>query len=143
MIQGKTATNEAERIALRLQAIIDCSGLGTWEWNVQTGESSFNDTWAQIVGCTLADLAPISIKTWQARAHPDDLKSSSDLLERHFSGDLPNYDIECRMKHKDGHWVWVRDQGKVVSWTADGKPLMMVGTRNVRKTIAIGHAASR
>jgi signal transduction histidine kinase len=32
------------------------------------------------------------------------------------------------MKHKDGHWVWVQDRGKVATWTADGKPLMMFGT---------------
>jgi len=50
------------------------------------------------------------------------------LLERHFTGELPYYDYECRMKHKDGHWVEVHDRGKVVTWTPDGKPLMMFGT---------------
>ena len=32
------------------------------------------------------------------------------------------------MKHKNGHWVWVQDKGKVISRTHDGKPLMMFGT---------------
>ena len=32
------------------------------------------------------------------------------------------------MKHKDGRWIWVLDRGKVLSWTSDGKPLMMFGT---------------
>jgi PAS domain S-box-containing protein len=120
--------NKEESYAFRLQNIIDCSMLGTWEWNVQTGETVFNNIWAQIIGYTIEELAPISIKTWEELAHPDDLKTSNMLLERHFSGELPYYDFECRMKHKNGHWVWVRDRGKVVSWTPDGKPLMMFGT---------------
>ena len=32
------------------------------------------------------------------------------------------------MRHRDGHWVWVLDRGKVGEWTADGKPLLMQGT---------------
>ena len=112
----------------RLASIIQGTNVGTWEWNIQTGETTFNNIWAQIVGYTLNDLAPISIKTWEALAHPNDIKQSSDLLERHFSGKLPFYDCQIRMKHKEGHWVWVHDRGQVITWTADGKPLMMFGT---------------
>ena len=112
----------------RLASIIEGTHVGTWEWNVQTGDTVFNEIWAQIIGYTLDELAPVSIKTWEKFAHPDDLKKSGELLERHFAGELPYYDYECRMKHKDGRWVEVHDRGKVVTWTADGKPLMMFGT---------------
>jgi signal transduction histidine kinase len=73
-------------------------------------------------------LALVSINTWKAHSHPDDLKQSEEKLERHYSGELTYYDCECRMKHKDGHWVWVHDRGRVISRTSDGKPLMMFGT---------------
>ena len=112
----------------RLESIIQGTNVGTWEWNVQTGEAIFNEVWAEILGYTLAELAPISIKTWEALAHPDDLKQSEELLERHFAGELHFYDFESRMKHKDGHWVWVHDRGSVITHTSDGKPLMMFGT---------------
>ena len=112
----------------RLESIIEGTHVGTWEWNVQTGETVFNKVWAQIVGYTLDELAPISIRTWETLAHPDDLKQSGALLERHFAGTLPYYDYESRMRHKDGHWVWVHDRGRVMSRTGDGKPLMMFGT---------------
>jgi PAS domain S-box-containing protein len=126
--EGWSMVNITETLEFKLKNFIECSHLGTWEWNVQTGETVFNDLWAQIVGYTLDELAPVSIKTWMTLAHPDDLKKSEYALNQHFSGKLPLYNIECRMKHKDGHWVWVNDRGKVVSWTADGKPLMMFGT---------------
>ncbi|MCX6063283.1 MAG: PAS domain S-box protein [Caldiserica bacterium] len=122
-------TDDALRdAAWRLESIIEGSHVGTWEWNVQTGETVYNEMWAQIIGYTLDELAPSSIKTFETFVHPDDLKHSDELLARHFVGELPYYDYDCRMKHKDGHWVWVHDRGRVITRTGDGKPLMMFGT---------------
>jgi signal transduction histidine kinase len=49
-------------------------------------------------------------------------------LEKHFSGELPDYECEVRMLHKDGHWVWVLDRGMVTEWDKDKNPLRMTGT---------------
>ncbi len=95
---------------------------------MSTGKTIFNETWAQIVGYTLDELSPVSIKTWESFVHPDDFKKSAELLERHFAGELDYYDCECRMMHRDGHWVWIQDRGRVVTRTTDGKPVMMFGT---------------
>jgi PAS domain S-box-containing protein len=112
----------------RLKNIIAGTNVGTWEWNVQEGETIFDTKWAEGLGYSLADLEPMSIKTWETLTHPDDLKRASEQLERHFSGELPYYDCEIRMRHKDGRWVWIQDRGRVVSRTTDGKPLHMAGT---------------
>ena len=111
----------------RLEKIIEAAHIGTWEWTIATGETVINEEWAQIVGYTAAELAPISIDTWDGLSHPDDLKLNRESLERHFAGDLPFYDRESRMKHKDGHWVWVHGRGRVTR-TAEGQPLIMFGT---------------
>ena len=111
-----------------LTDVITGTHVGTWRWNVQTGETEFNERWAQIVGSTLAELAPLSIQTWLGLVHPDDVKESEAMLRKHFAGTLDYYDCECRMRHKDGSWVWVHDRGQVSTWTADGKPLVMTGT---------------
>ncbi|MDD5676667.1 MAG: ATP-binding protein [Kiritimatiellae bacterium] len=112
----------------RLAYILEGTNVGTWEWNVQSGETKFNERWAEIVGYTLAELAPVSIDTWMKLAHPVDVKVSGDLLARHFKKELPYYECESRMRHKDGRWVWVLDRGKVATWTLDGKPLVICGT---------------
>ena len=112
----------------RLSYILEGTNAGTWEWNIQTGETLFNERWAEIIGYTLEEISPLSVKTWIKFCHPDDLKGSDLALERHFSGEKEFYEFECRMKHKDGHWVWILDRGKVISWTEDGKPLWMYGT---------------
>ncbi len=112
----------------KLSAIIAGTHAGTWEWNVQTGETTFNEHWAQLIGYQLSELEPTSIETWIRRAHPDDLKASNALLQQHFNGELEYYECEARMRHKDGHWVWLLDRGQLASRTPDGKPLMMYGT---------------
>ena len=113
---------------LRLKNTIKGTHTGTWEWNVQTGEAVFNHRWAEIAGYSLDELEPVSIETWMNLAHPEDLNRSGELLNQHFRGELPYYECEVRMKHKDGHWVWVLDRGSVLSWSDDGQPLMMYGT---------------
>lgn len=100
---------------------------GTWEWNVQTGEVVFNERWAEIIGYRLEELMPVNIGTWLRLTHSDDLAESERLLKLHFSGEIDYYDCEARMRHKDGHWVWIHDRGRLVSRDADGKPLLMKG----------------
>lgn len=139
----KQRAKELEYQRLRLSNIIEGTHIGTWEWNVQTGQVIFNSRWAEIIGHTLDELAPISIETWLKFAHPDDLQQSEILLKDHFAGKIPYYECEARMRHKAGHWIWVLDRGKVLSWTEDGKPLMMFGThqditeRKERETMLI------
>jgi PAS domain S-box-containing protein len=126
--ENKLAQQNFENERQRLANVIQGTHAGTWEWNVQTGETAFNEKWAEIFGYTLEELTPVSIRTWTSFAHPEDLKESGKLLEKHFSGELPYYDCQCRMKHKNGHWVWVHDRGQVITRTEDGKPEMMFGT---------------
>ena len=112
----------------RLELVIEGTNIGLWDWNVQTGETVFNERWADIVGYSLEELSPVSIQTWLNLAHPDDLALSETLIEKHFSGEMEYYDYECRMRHKAGHWIWVHDRGKVVRWSEEGKPVRMLGT---------------
>ncbi len=126
--ERKQAEERLKKSKEQLALAIEGSGVGLWDWMVQTGETQFNERWAQIIGHTLEELAPISIETWIKHTHPDDLAQSNLLLQRHFSHEIPVYECEARMKHKDGHWVWILDRGKVTEWGPDGKPVRMTGT---------------
>jgi PAS domain S-box-containing protein len=117
-----------EREHWRLNNIITGTRVGTWEWNIQTGETVINEIWAQLLGYSLAELTPINFKTWVKLTHPDDMKAANILFDLHAAGELPYYDVEIRMKHKDGHWVWVHERGQVLTRTPEGKPAIMFGT---------------
>jgi len=121
---SNTSLPEARMAELLLQG----AGIGTWAWNVQTGETRFNETWAQIVGYTLAELQPTTIETWRTLTHEDDLAPTEAALQKHFSGAQPQYQTEFRMRHKAGHWVRVLDRGQVLIRDGEGKPLWMFGS---------------
>ena len=130
-VRDITDRKNAEKILyterMRLEGIIKGTKTGTWEWNIQSGNVIYNERWVEIIGYTLEEISP-SIETWMKFVHPEDLKISNEILNKHFKGELDYYETEIRMQHKDGHWVWIIDRGKLVSRTDDGKPLMMLGT---------------
>ncbi len=126
--ERRRSTLELDRTKERLQLAIEGSGLGLWDWSVQTGEVTFNDRWVEMIGYTIEELQPIDIETWRQNVHPEDLPKANLALEKHFQKETESYDCELRMRHKLGAWVWVQSKGKVTAWDADGKPLRMIGT---------------
>ncbi len=111
-----------------LELVVNSAAVGVWDWHVQTGEVILNDLWAKMIGYQLEELEPIHVETWFGLLHPDDLATAHHLLEECWQGKTEIFRCETRVRHKDGHWVWVQDTGKVVERDAAGHPLRMVGT---------------
>ena len=128
IIQLESHTHELTKSHRQLDLIVKSTGLGTWDWYVQTGQVEFNERWANIIGYTLDELSPVSIETWMKYAHPDDFEESNRLLQKVWAGNSDYYRFESRMKHKDGHWIWVYDTGQVIEWERKGVPKRMMGT---------------
>ncbi|MBL8214001.1 MAG: response regulator [Bryobacterales bacterium] len=121
----------------RLSNVIEGTRSGLWEWHIDSGVTVFNERWAEICGYGLAELEPTTIETWVNLAHAEDLVRSRKALDDVFSRKTDYYDCECRMRHRDGSWVWVHDRGKVTEWSENGRPLVMSGTHTditARKT---------
>ena len=125
---SKTAARDLARERLTLANIIEGTNVGTWEWDLASGALHFNQRWAQIIGQTLAEVSHTTMDTWNQRSHPDDVRHTEALLKQHFRGELPALESENRVRHRDGHWVWVLTRGKVFSRAADGRPRWMAGT---------------
>ncbi len=111
-----------------LNMIIEGTNVGTWNMEIESGHTIINERWAEIIGCTIEDLQPSDIDKWIEYCHPDDIEEIKKTFHNHISGQTVHFEIEYRMKHKGGHWVWVHDKGKVVQWDETNKPLLMAGT---------------
>lgn len=111
---------------MKSELIAQSAYIGTWDWNLDTDQIIVNDIWADMIGYTLDELQPTTIDTWKKFTHPDDLDKSiqhiQDVIERKTSV----YSCEIRVKHKKGHYVWVRDIGQIIEWNND-QPVRMVG----------------
>ncbi|MBC3936165.1 PAS domain S-box protein [Undibacterium sp. CY7W] len=128
LVNADRIQRQHEESEKRLANIIEGTNIGTWECHIPSGNAIFNERWAEMLGYTLEELSPTTTQTWLNLCHPDDLKIASRLLQQHFSGDVPYYDLTTRLRHKNGHWIWVRDRGCVVNWGEDGTPLLMSGS---------------
>ena len=126
--ERKQLEESIEQSRERLRITTMSANVGMWEWHPQTGKVIIDEMWAILVGYTLDELEPISIETWNSLVHPEDLKRFQEEIENYFAGKTDIYQVEVRMKHKDGHWVWILDRGRTVEWDNDGNPIRLVGT---------------
>lgn len=111
----------------RLELIIKATGVGIWDWQILTGELSFNERWADIIGYSVDELHSVQFETWASNLHPSDLEKAKQLLQQHFNGETDVYEVEVRMLHKLGHYVWVFASGKLIERDASGQPKRMIG----------------
>ena len=116
-----------EKSQERLELALDASQLALWDWDLVSDEIHHTRTKnifgledEQIRG-VLTDLRPL--------LHPDDLPVLRNAMIEHMQQKTEGYAVEYRIKHHDGHWVWVEDRGRAVERSADGRVLRMLGTR--------------
>jgi PAS domain S-box-containing protein len=123
----KRAEAELERSEQRLNLVLEATGSGAWDWNIQTGDVYFSPFWISSLGYTSEDVEP-RVTSWENVVHPRDMPRVRQALAEHFAGRTATYECVARLRRKDGSWRWNLDRGRVVERTATGEPLRMVGT---------------
>ncbi|MGF0240168.1 EAL domain-containing protein [Rhodococcus sp. IEGM1300] len=122
------AANQAlSKSEARLALALKASELGLWDWNLQTDE--VHHTQLQELFGIAPEFVTAMLAHLKPRLHPDDLPSLKRALVEHLKGRSEDYQIEYRVRHGDGHWVWIEDRGRAVERGEDGQVIRMVGTR--------------
>ncbi len=112
-----------ERLELALQA----ADLGTWDWEISSGHVIFDHKWAQIVGYDLQELEP-SLDTYQNLLHPQDRELVLNRIDANLKGQVPYFRIEHRFRTKNGNYIWVQSQGRVIERDKQNRPIRASGT---------------
>ncbi|MFO0964974.1 MAG: PAS domain-containing protein [Gemmataceae bacterium] len=123
----KRAEAELQRSEQRLNLVLEATGGGAWDWNIQTGEVYFSSFWVSSLGYAAGEVAP-HVSSWESIVHPEDMARVRQALAEHFAGRTATYECVTRLRKKDGSWRWNLDRGRVVERTQTGEPLRMVGT---------------
>lgn len=143
-IKAEEALRQRER---RLKAVLRAADLGSWHWNLQDDHGDINPRYAQMLGYNRGELN-LNFQTFIDMVHPDDVKRVRAALREHFKNRTNLYSIEIRMRHRDGHWVWVLASGRLIQRDSDGRPLIMTGihqdiTERVMATLALEESEIR
>ncbi|WP_289283887.1 MULTISPECIES: CHASE domain-containing protein [unclassified Methylophaga] len=124
---GQEAHTQLRQEAERLETVLSSAKLGSWQWNIETGEAVYNQNWAEMIGYDLTELLPMTMDTWKEHCHPDDVLNVEKQLERHLKGETDFFECTIRMLHRNGKVVHVLTKGRSITHTQAGQPLLMFG----------------
>ncbi|TVQ74590.1 MAG: sensor domain-containing diguanylate cyclase, partial [Chromatiaceae bacterium] len=111
---------------LRWRFALEGSGQGLWDWDMISGQVYYAPRWARMLGHESAELEPV-LRSREERIHPDDRMRVHATLNAHLRDETSLFEAEYRMRHRDGHHVWVHDRGQVIERTSSGKPIRLIG----------------
>ena len=110
----------------RLEFALESTGEGVWDWDIAAGTVFYSARFRAILG--LPDEGRCDTAYWWSRIHPDDVADPVQFAKYLLGLNRRLFVCEHRLRHADGHWVWVETRGNIVARAADGKPHRMVGT---------------
>lgn len=110
----------------RLSLVIEGTNDGIWDWNLETNVVYFSPHWKGMLGYADHEIAN-RVEEWYRLMHPDDAAGVKERLQAYLKGQLPVYELEHRLRHKDGSYRWILARGIALRRT-DGTPYRMAGS---------------
>ncbi|MFO1122538.1 MAG: ATP-binding protein [Hyphomicrobiales bacterium] len=104
----------------RLDKALDRGQCGMWDWDIAQGVIFWSRSMFDILGMPVkGDL--LSFKEVAGRLHPEDSHLET-TIESLLHGEIPAFDEEFRMRHEDGHWVWLRARAALAPGDTAAEP---------------------
>ena len=121
--ESKPPANDLqERYALMIEGMND----GVWDWNVITGEVFYSTRWKTMLGYDEDEIPP-SFESWSNILHPDDKARSFAIVENVVKSNAPSFELDHRLRHKDGSYRWIRTRG-AAQRDSSGKVCRLAGS---------------
>ena len=124
--QLKRHNIETGKLKERLELALMGNNDGIWDRNFIDDTLYLSPRWKEILGYKDSEMKN-ETSTWRDRVHPDDLQKVLKDIQDHLDGKTEFYENIHRLKHKDGHWVWILDRGKKILGD-NAKVARMIGT---------------
>ncbi|HAC62940.1 MAG TPA: ATPase [Cyanothece sp. UBA12306] len=99
---------------------------GIWDWDLRNNTVYYSPVWMKILGHE-TDSLPHLLTTWSDKVHPNDLDRALTDVQNHLDGNTEFYQNIHRLRHNDGHYIWIEAKGKCLR-DENGKPIRLVGT---------------
>lgn len=125
VLHDKRSLQEKEE---RLRLVHSVSPYCFFDWDIPTNQIFYCKNWQKSLGYqkNISD-ERINGWMWFQLLHPDDKELLLQTLKDCIDGKKENYNMEMRLQHRDGHWVWFHARGKAVESDNNGKALRFIG----------------
>ncbi|MCW8895558.1 PAS domain S-box protein [Sulfurimonas sp.] len=110
----------------RYRYIVEGTTDGLWDRDLSNNEVYISPRWKEILGYRDDELEN-SFQTWKSLLHPDDFAQAHLDVKTAINSKDGRYRNTYRLKHKDGHWVWVDSRAKTI-FDKENKPIRMIGS---------------
>lgn len=111
----------------RWQFALEGAGDGVWDWNPKTNEIFFSKRWKSMLGYEDSEIEN-DIEEWKKLLHEDERERVLSLIKDFLVRKNNTYEVEQRLKCKDGTYKWILTTGKVMAYDAQGDPVRCIGT---------------
>lgn len=101
--------------------------LGQWQWFYDQNKVVFNHKKVSQLGYNPAVIGDVSFEFFTEKLHPDDYERVMQNMRDHLANITPAYEVEYRILHKDGYYLWYYDRGTVTKRDSNGMPLLLQG----------------
>ncbi|RUW03724.1 MAG: PAS domain S-box protein [Mesorhizobium sp.] len=122
--QAEARIAEAET---RWNFALTSAGQGVWSLDMRKGGTTYSETWVRMLGYDDGELDGDPDR-WLTMIHPDDRQIVAEADRAHLDGETAFFEAEFRMRHKDGHWVWILDRGKAIERDREGRLIRAIGS---------------
>ncbi len=100
---------------------------GIWDWDLARNQIDFSAPLLQTLGYAPEDPPP-SLAQWRDCIHADDRTAALQVLTDYLNNQSSIYNVEYRVRCKNGSYKWLLSRGVAVQRDADARPLRMIGT---------------
>ncbi|MEQ1520716.1 MAG: PAS domain S-box protein [Aestuariivirga sp.] len=111
--RSRLAAEAALRIVSeRLEKAEEAAGALIYDWDINTRKIWRSPGLTRVLGWQSEEIDP-TVEGWAELQHPNDRERLKTLQVPGFLQADDNYVMEYRLRHKDGHYIWVLDSGRV------------------------------
>ncbi len=107
--------------------ILEKSGVGSWEYNLEANSFNVDQSFARLLGYTQEEVNTMSLENQYQLFHPEEVELINGLYHKLSTKQMTSFNEDMRVKHRGGTYLWVTNHGRIIEYNKQNKPSKIFG----------------